>query len=357
MKYPNTLEEGKKWNYKFWEKEPMGKINEVCGKLSQIKFDLIEPIVDEFQWITENVNEVKISKFLTRNYSKKTKKIFTDKFIKWLHSFGNYICMLRDDIIFGYCFYTKSSIQIEDVINKSIDVKFFCLDETIRNNGLIEKMIIHLKWINKEYNIGTFESQMYIPHPLTTTTSYLKFLKLNDVAKKVLEKNDKLKVNEVKKVDIPKDRICVKVDKTNLDIVYKIYLEYMDKFLVHDIIEKEMFEKIILNDFVKAYCIKKGDEIIDFFCFYKYKMYFGSEKMKIGKMLFYSCVNDTIYYVIKCAIGMMSECDIVEINSLMDSEIALVDFGFNGKLMNYNLYIYGWKCGEYQNNSVCRWIL
>lgn len=354
MKYPKTLEDSLNWNYKYWDRN-----KDFVGKLENENLNIIEPELKNYEWITKDINENKLSKFLTRHYISlnEPKRVFSENYLKWCHSFGEYVGIIKDDKIYGYIFYIKSSIQIEDVNKKSIDVKILCVDEEIRNKGFMIKLIEKVKCINKDYDLGTFESKMYIRHPISKITKFLKILKVNDITKNLVKVSNELKVVEPKKNEKPTDRTFVKIDESNIDKVYEIYKEYLDKFMFHDEIDKETFKKMLINNFVKSYCILKNGEIIDYFSYYRYSVYIKNNKLKIGKIWMYSCVNDTIYYVMKSIIGNIEKCDMIELCDIMDSEIAIVDYGFTGKLTDFYTYLYGWRTCGYENKTIYKMII
>lgn len=382
MNIPKTLEEAKQWKSTFWNEQPVMKIDMSGGLLEKIEYNDDELILDDclskeknsyslpknsdklvldssYSW-TKDVDEGRIGNFLTRNYN--TKRKYSSDFIKWCHKFGEYICLLRDSMIIGYVFYIKNDIQIEDKVKKTIDVQMLCVDNSYRKKGFMRKMIDNVKSMNLDYDIGIFSSEMYLGFPIISVSNYFKFLNVDKKFKKILKNIDKFKRPEkISVINIGTDVSFEKIDATNIGRVYKLYNRYMEQFFVHDIISLELFKKMLIeSSVVCGYCVKNTkNKIIDFFIYLKYSMDIGNDDIKMGKVLMYTLNKCNIYNMVKYMMKVMTDnsLDAIEIANTMETNIALIDFEFNGKVNDINIYLYGWRCHDFPVNSISKLLL
>src|SRR5438128_661740 len=99
--YPKNLDIALKWDYKFWNSQPVPKLNDKIFKDGQIDENIIYnnpeiafTLPNEFEWKNYDMNNkehrVEISDFLEKNYSDEMENEFrlyySSKFLEWLYS-------------------------------------------------------------------------------------------------------------------------------------------------------------------------------------------------------------------------------------------------------------------------------
>jgi len=349
---PKNKEESNKWEYQFWNTQPINNVNTKQNTFIIDEFDYPEHIKlpDEYEW-KDTFNVTKFFNFLNVNY---VERIFDVDYLNWFSTFGKCLYVSFNDEIIGLILYIISGCQIDEyIMTKHIDVQLICIDKNFRGRGLFNVLVKELitRYKAFDWNLGTFYSNVYIPNPIIKTKCYYKLLNMTDDIKKYYGLKTDEKHNEIKKENITGTYIVKKSNEHH----YGSYLEYMNKFSFHPTYDKETFNKI----FRDTYEIKNENNEVDYFSVMSYNKKVKNEIIKVGRIINYTCNNIIPYTLMKLIINQLidEKYDIIEMINMLESDIFYVDFGMSISNEEYYMYTFNWSHITMKSNEFFKLIL
>ena len=397
-KYPNTIEEGKKYSYNFWKNKPVQKFDQMSVCSEQIEDDLQKRAVygnnesiklpESMKWIEIDMNDneslQKVIDFLKLYYVKnKFRSDYTSDFLRWVISSDGFMIAIVDKLSNSICGTIGASIKhitVFDKTEKFGNVNFLCAHPMYRKKKIAFTLIDEAvrRIVKRGVNRGCFTTERCVPTPITVMRYYhrpINYLKLQKYGFCDAGGNPEIvhKKFEVKN-EFPLN--CNKMNNTHIKECYKLYRLFISRFNVYCEYSEEEFENMLIdNKFVKSYVVVENDKVVDFMSYYvlPYSIENVDEQINCAYLFLHSCNKITggdmvekMFQILK-----INEMDLLHVtDTMLMSDVLLTkelknaqnsdaddyDNVFehkflkgNGKL-HFNLF--NWKCPEIKPRQI-----
>lgn len=386
--YPKNQESALKWNYKFWNTQPVMKLKEIVSLDGPI---LTQEIInsdektaallpDEFQWVSynmSNMNDINtVSSFLDKHYVEDVNGMFrlhySPEFIEWMYkdsiNLGVGITVKKNGLLVGFICGKVTKMQVNKNKLDMVEVNLLCIHPKLREKRLVPVLINELtrQFQQKGYIYANYTAGNYLPTPIFTTTYYHRALNIKtliDTEFTTLDKNTNV-TNVKKALKLPEKFIIKnfrKMEDTHLDECFDLYNKYMEKYNYHHIFTKEEFKHIFFNNkFVTCYVVLDDDEnVLDFISYYIMRsrvLQNNSKHEFLNKavLFYYTCLNETPYRLIKdiLIVARNNNIDVFDALELMENQYILKELGFDEGNGMLHYYLYNWKTKPFKNTQV-----
>jgi len=375
--FPTNKNDALKRNYKFWNTQPVPKLNE-----SIEKNEIIEPnlVIDQLALPTDYLYFVeydynsdhdllKISNFLDKYYVEDDDGDFrlhySTNFLKWaLQKEGTILLaieMKETELLVGFisAILSKNKIYITELEMAEID--FLCIHPKLRDKRLAPIMIKELSrrvMSKHNINVAIYTAWKYLPTPFTTAQYYHRAINTDILVKTGFMSNN-IYSNIIS--NMPSNIIKMKKEHT-IDAL-KCLNKYFDNYMCHPIFSEEEFVHTFLDsDIVCSYVLLDSNyQVVDFASFYKlpYKIIKSNKFVHAAYLYYYSNNSDRLLFIINSMLiaakneGMdvLNALDIMENKKVFNS---LEFFLGTGKL---NYYLYNYRCVEMLPFQVAKLLL
>ncbi|AYV78241.1 MAG: N-myristoyltransferase [Edafosvirus sp.] len=382
-----TLEEANKKQYKFWNTQPVVKLNEFIvkdGPVVQIEQNNIPQeeykISDNYRWEVLDLNNEddldKITKFIQKNYieneSSKFRLFYTKEFIKWAISNQSYCLgasVIANGRLGGFISARITNLQVNDNIIKAGEVNFLCVHPELRAKGMAPLLI---KELNRRLNLqniyqGYYTAERYVPKPFASMKylhrplNYKKLLDLEFIAE-----DKKAKIKNILTFYAVNDKMeskFVKMEREHMVDAHKILTEYMEKYNFHHIYTYEEFEHCFQNsDIMKSYVVIEDNKVVDFASYYKLQSLVIDENLKqkhkfinAAYLYMYTSQQTTSFSIIKNLLiaAKLEGLDVFNATNIMENENILHELKFQEGTGVLHHYLYNWKCADMKPSQIC----
>lgn len=400
MNYPKNLESASKWNYKFWNTQPVTKFKDIVSidgpitNPSQLNKENTQDIQDtqepfklpeEFQWVNLNMStetdRTNVANFLDKYYVEDANHMFklhyTSEFIDWMYNDSNHIglgiTVKKNNLLVAFVCGKVVKMQVNKNKLDMVEVNFLCIHPKLRNKRLVPVLIKELtrQFNLKGYFYGSYTAGNYLPTPIFSTTYHhrpINIKKLMETGFTTLDKDTNMK-NVKRALKLPESFIIknfVKMESSHLDECFNLYNKYMEKYNHHHIFTKEEFSNIFLgNKIVTCYVVLDDDNnVLDFISYYvMYSRVLNTpnttdntkhEFIKKAVLFYYTCLNETCYRLIKdiLIVARNNNIDVVDAMDLMENQYILKELGFEQGNGTLHYYLYNWKIKQLKNSQV-----
>ena len=386
MKHPKNKDSALKWDYKFWNTQPVLKLNEMSSndgtiehpkEVSAIKQDPYT-LPNEFEWFKYDLNDIDncntIAEFLDKYYVEDSDGEFRlhydPEFIEWMYKNSNHIALgvklKSNGTLIGFICGKIVKTQVNKNKLDMIEVNLLCIHPRLRNKRLAPVLI---KELTRQYNLlgyskGLYTAGNYLPTPTLTSKYYHKAINvqtLYDTGFIKLDPTTQLKT--VKKVHEMPKRVSNKnfkrgeLDK-HLDGMYDVFNEYMKKYNLHPLFTKNEFEYIFFgNKFVVCYVIEdESGNVSDFISYYTMQSRVLKQNAKhkfINKayLYYYTSLNENPYSLIKniLIVSQQNDIDVFNATDIMENDVVLSELGFESGTGILHYYLYNWQIKPLKN--------
>ena len=385
-KYPNSLEQAKKWNHNFWNTQPIVKLNENTQLNNIINdeqlFDETPILPNGYKWSNfdtlsnDNINN--ILDFINNNYHDATNNFtpyYSYDFLKWylLNPNGKYFCAAVEVVQTGAVVGFICAVLKQNKLNKHsmtlAEVNFLCVHHKMRSKNLVPLLIKELgrKIQTNDIKNAIFATSNYITTPLSTVSKYSRSLDIN-----MLLDTGYTKINgNVSKTDMisslklpknPTNKNFVKLQDEHVDEALLCLNNYLSKYNCYEVFDKSMFEHTFLNNrFVTCYVLIEDDKVIDMisYCEKTLRVKSTDKYIKDGYLYYYSSNTETPYRLISDILIVAKNNGVHVFNAydMMENNNTLFDLQFTKMNNNINYYIYNWTYSEIKPNQLAKIIL
>lgn len=384
--YPNNLKGALKRDYKYWNNQPVKKLNEIVSIDGIVNDKLLESVNDNklelpdgFKWVDLDVrnkeNSEKVSNFLIDNYLEdkdgEFSLYYSSEFLEWALITPNYDPELMlgvetdSGILIGFISGIFNEIQLNQHKLKVAEINFLCVHKKMRNKRLTPKLIdeitrrIKLKGVDK----AIYTAVNYLPSPFSTVRFYHRALNID----KLLETNftsfdknanlDNIKLS-LNLPDNPRSKNFVKLEEKYFDQTFNLLNKYLERYQCHPIFTKNEFIHKFNNKFVTAYVLlDDNDNVLDFISYYKLpsKVIKSKNKfIKTGYLYYYTSDIETVYRLLGdiLIIAKNEGMDVFNALNIMEHGKILNDLKFQEGTGKLHYYMYNWKCQNISSSSV-----
>jgi len=375
MNYPKNQETALKWQYKFWDTQPMTKLKDIVTHDGMIDLNIdIEQISKEsntcpenFAWENLDINNKdqlkKVSYFLDKFFmvdsSNNFKGNYSPELLEWLYNKSEYIgislIVKKTGLVVGFIIGKVVNMQVNKNKLELIETNFLCVHPKIRTKGVVSMLIQELRrqFNLKNYFCGLFVDIEYLPTPICSITRYNRAINVDNLIETEYMKLDSnINADEVKKALRLPEKISSnfkKMEESHLEQVYELFNEYMDKYSFHPIFTLEEFEHIFLNNkFVTTYVYEDTyGFVLDFISYYNTEatVFKNNKIIKKGTLFYYTCINETQYKLIQDILNVAKNngIDVFNAMEIMENQYTLRELGFEEGSSNLHYYLYNWK--------------
>jgi len=380
LTYPKNIDDAKKWDYKFWNKQDVLKINDkeksfIDGPINNDNnvVEIPTKLPNEYEWVLLNINNATdlnaITSFINKNYSDDLehgyKRHYTKEFIKWYYGSNVHKCLgvkLKNDnlLLVGLICGKVIKMQLNKNIMDMIESNFLCIHTKLRQKRLTTVLITELIRLFKmdKFSCGCYASNTYLPTPIISANNFerainLKLLLSTGLVK--LEKDANLQ-NIEKFHHIPNEttnKNMKKMELIHLDRCYDLFNTYMDKYNYHPIFTKEEFQYIFINNkFVSSYVVcNEDDNVLDFVSYYITQLKNDKNHcIRTGNLYYYTSINETPYRLVKdlLVIAKKNNIDKFTMSDTMENEYITKELLFEQQKTIHH-YLYNWKIKPIKN--------
>ncbi|CAH6421324.1 Myristoyl-CoA:protein N-myristoyltransferase [uncultured virus] len=393
--FPKTYEEAKNNEFKFWNTQPVPKINEIIsGSEGPIDFDKTSEkassenfaLPDDFEWINidmkNDVDSQKVSDFLNYNYLEDKNGNFrlhySKDFLKWFIIGPNYqndLCIgvqvKKSKILVGFIAGILTNLQLNQNEIKLAEIDFLCVHPKLRGKRL---SVVLIKEISrriqlKDYSHAIYTSERYLPKPFSESQFYHRalnitplvetgFLTLNDINIRKVKKSLQLPI-------IPLNKNFVEIQPKYMEGAFNCLINYLQKFNCYPKFSMAEFEHTFLNkNFVTCYVlIDNNDKVLDMISYYILPTKVANNKkyefIKAAYLFYYSSINETTYRLIKdiMIIAKNKGMDVFNALDIMENSPILKELNFELGTGKLHYYFYNWKCHTLKNHQLAKILL
>jgi len=378
MDYPKTREDAEKRIYKFWDTQPVPKLNEIITIDSKIEEtinqnDVPLSLLENFEWCVLNLNDdndlTTMTMFLDKFYVEDNKNEFrlhyTNDLLSWMYKDSTNIalCVKTNNVLVA----TICGKVIKTQVNKNkidmIEVNLLCVHPKLRNKRLAPVLIQELnrRFSLLGYSTGIYTASTYLPTPILTAKYYHKILNaevLYDTGFVRADKNTSLKnIKKAHKLPSTTQPFFKKMQLSHIDQMYNLFNTYMEKYNLHPLYTKEEFATLFTNKLVTCYVLENDNsEVIDFVSYYtmESRVLKNNEKHKFIKkayLYYYTSLNETSYNLIKnlLIVARNHNMDVFTAMDIMENHSTLQDLGFDQGTGSSHYYLYNWKIKPLKN--------
>lgn len=373
IKFPKNETESNLYDYKFWPSQPllnneneMNESNFIYEKLDKVCIEKIDHLELSNLQLSNNTMANDILKLINENNGKDFNIIYNTEHLNLLLGSDNIIIGLKfKDKLIGVIFGSIKDYCLCDKNVKIGVVKFLYINKLYHGKRYSEYLINGFKneLIDKNIYYCLFTSNRYIPVPISKIDKYyrpLNYKKLCNTQfcttkdKKIFSYN-----KEKYKLDQDISHLIVNINENNVDNIFNIYLEYMEKFYLYEHFSLNKLKEIIKNKHVSVYgLLNKDNIIVDFFMYFNAKARHNNIDISYADLLFYT--NVSVEYTPNKILNIISKVahdeknDMLILNNNLESNNVLeeVDSYYSKLNMANYIYLYNWKTPKMNLNQI-----
>jgi glycylpeptide N-tetradecanoyltransferase len=391
--YPKTKEQAQKREFKFWNQQPVPKLDEKRPLVNIIDADIKtrfsgsqKQMFRPYVWTVFDLSNDKeideVCDFLNKNYLSDTKDHFrlhyTKEYIRWSLGPNSRMIGIRAHDVNGPIGGTiASSTRKYQIFNKEMmvnDINYLCVHPKLRHRQLAEMLIEEITRLSLQDGtiVGSFTTQRYVPTPVCRIEFYHRPLNYNKLHKTnfiKLSNNETLEQSTSRfEIRYQHKHKVVKMDICHMKDVYDLLSTYQDKYNYYQIYSFEEFQHFFSNsDIVSSFVILDDNgDILDFYSYYRLPYYVkeSDSNKKIPKFInavymhMYTSLNVTQLTIFKSAMLCAYEQgnDVFNSTDVMENGDILFDnfskFCKGSGYLYYNFY--NLACPDLSPKQICR---
>ena len=250
------------------------KLREKYGKNEETK------LPPGYEWRVINVQSddlALVTEFLNQNFREIYVMNITVERIRWeTMGRGFFVCITKDNDISGCLGITERQVQINSTSQRTGEAIYLCSSTELRETGITKVLINETirQAVLAGYEVGSFCDSIIVPSPVATVRYYTRPLNY-----KHLKANEFVGIGEVED-DVAHDRIKIKLraprsiylaekSAENVELVHRLYSEYMNAFNLHHPLTIEEVENYFFDDrYVKTIFYEDDNgKVVDFLCY------------------------------------------------------------------------------------------
>lgn len=385
-KHPKSLSEAKLKEYKFWNTQPVPKLDEIIMKDGIIdNFDNIDDkqitLPTEYTWRLLNVNDKmelnKLSEFINKNYVSNESGSFSLyynlDFLNWALNREKIICLCvvvkSTEQIVGCITGLPVNIKINNTELETIECNFLCVHKKLRNKKLTTVLIREIsrqfKLLN--YKTAIYTSGVYLPKPFVSTKYYHRPLNLNLLIETgFIKPMGDISINDIKRSyklpDTFKNKNFIELEERYLEETYDLFNQYNRKYNIYPIWTFEEFKLTMYNNKIVTTYILLDDNnrVLDFISYYSLPSKVNNnEKYKFIKtayLYYYTSINETIYRLLSdiLIVAKNRQFDVFNALDVMENRDILRELRFDEGTGTLNYYFYNYRTVDMNPNQVCK---
>ena len=190
----SPIKENIKQEYKFWDTQPMPKMNEIISREGEIVSSLNDldnsiqaKLPDGFEWDLLNLRDstvrTEVAKFLEIFYNNdlQFQQQFTNEFLDWLLINEKYVPEMSvgvrissNKVLIGFICGKVVKLQLNSKIVDTVETSMLCVHPKLRQKRLTPVLIKELcRQVEKlGYKQGVFKSDKLVPSPMVKVNYY-----------------------------------------------------------------------------------------------------------------------------------------------------------------------------------------
>lgn len=314
-----TYTEAQQRESKYWRRKPVQKMDEkvyvseqICSKETLMKkYNNMGALPIGYEWDKVDVNDQEkmeqISTFLTLHYKRGTNSSYVVKYdpnmLKWeMNNNGSFLVIREENKnIVGLIGITQRTVQVCKDVMTIVEPMYLCCDEKYKKTGIANILMDEATRQSLMVGIdkGVFCTNYIVSKPIVTFRQYARSINY-----KKLKENDFVEIAGVNDDDVHnqlrinlnpnKKYVYAEKNETNIDIVHKLYTQFMGSFNIHIVMDKSEIENYFFDArYCKTYFVLNDDaEPVDFIAYNFYEIYNTKKTdnniMKMANILMYS---------------------------------------------------------------------
>ncbi|KAL1500858.1 hypothetical protein ABEB36_006282 [Hypothenemus hampei] len=390
QKPAKTPEEALKKTYRFWNTQPVPKMDEKITVNEAIEPDRnvnnirAKPysLPDGFKWDTLNLDNptvlTELYTLLNENYVEDDDCMFRfdyqPEFLKWALQPPGWreewhcgVRVVKSGRLVGFISAVPATLNIYDKQQHMVEINFLCVHKKLRSKRVAPVLISE---ITRRVNLtGIFQAVytagIVIPKPVSTCTYWHRSLnpkKLIEVKFSHLSRNMTMQrtLKLYKLPDAPKTPGFRKMKLEDVDETHVLLNEYLQRFDLAPYFTKEDFVHWFLprTNIIDSFVVETDGKITDFVSYYMLPssvMHHPVHKSLKAAYSFYNVSGNTPWIeLMQDALISAKQLnfDVFNALDLMDNSKFLepLKFGIGDGKLQY--YLYNWKCPSMSSNQV-----
>lgn len=381
MIHPKNKDDALKWNYKFWNNQPVSKLNEIVTRDSRINTEINinqVPFVlpNEFEWIKPTIDELVtfLDKYYAEDSDGEFRLHYSTNLLDFMYS-GDHIFLgvkiKTNNLLVASICGKITKMQVNRNLLDLIEVNLLCIHPKLRSKRLTPVLIQEL---SRQFNLighsdAIYTSSNYLPTPFMSSKYYHKIINakvLYDTKFIKLDKNTKIK-NVKKTHQLPEkfqNKNFKKIEPRHLDQMFDLFNLYMEKYNLHPIFTKDEFKEKFSNKLITCYVLESDEgDVLDFVSYYlmQSRVLKSCEKHEFIRracLYYYTSVNATPFSLISDLLIVAKNNDIHVFDALdiMENANVISELGFDEGTGFLHYYLYNWKVKPLKNIQ-CSWVM
>ncbi len=410
-----TYTEAKTHESKYWKKKPVQKLDEkvyvsqqICQKevLTKKYNNACSVLPCGYVWGNIELNDQDkmehVSTFLTLHYKRGTDSSYIVKYnpdmLRWeMNSNGSLpkghfvtVCEKETKNIVGLIGIVYRTAQLCSDVVTITEPMYLCCDEKYKKTGIANILMDEATKCSLSNGIdkGLFCTNYIVSKPIATLRQYARSINY-----KKLKENDFVEIAGVNDDDVHnklrinlnpnKKYLYAEDNEANIDIVHRLYTQFMESFNIHVVMNKQEIKNYFFNNnFVKTYFVLNDNlDPVDFIAYNFYEIY-NTKKledniMKMANILMYTSNevrSDLLFINIlkQLAADKMHNVfitDMMHSNEFIlssvknadydtddEEENAVYDFSISKTGKKYFINLFNWKMEDLSQNMVS-WLI
>ncbi|XP_039270658.2 glycylpeptide N-tetradecanoyltransferase 2-like [Styela clava] len=382
-------EESARQKWKFWNTQPVPKLDEKVEEVGKIEADKDKIKEDSytlpagFEWDTldlKNSAQLKeVYELLTENYVEDEDNMFrfdySAGFLQWaLQPPGHFkewhcgVRVVKNKKLVGFISGVPSKIKVYEQVENMVEINFLCVHKKLRAKRVAPVLI---KEITRRVNLrGVFQAVytagIVLPKPIATCRYYHRSLnpkKLVDVQFSHIGRNQTMQ-RLIKLMRLPTDtqtKGLREMRKKDVAQCHTLYLDFVKKFNLTQLFTLEEFEHFFLPrpGIVQSYVVENAEgkltDMSSFFSLPSSIMSHPDHSTLNAAYSFYTVHTETnITQLMKdmLIIAKQQGYDVFNALDLMDNRQFLKELKFGMGDGNLNYYLFNYKCPVIESEKV-----
>lgn len=341
---------------KYWKNKPIVMFGDRPRNVfEQIKSDneikekckSFTTLPDGYTWGKIDVSDPELNKvcdFLNKHYCRGSESEYIVSYdqdrLRWELYNGYFLTVLNQtgDII-GTVGYSFKTVQLGDSKHTITEPMYLCCLKQYRGTGIAKVLIDEVIRQSASYGVtkGVFNTNRVVTKPMATIRQYsrpLNYKKLREHDFVEVHGVDDDMIHNKLKINLKPDKRYVVAEKTdeNIDIVHKLYNEYMSTFTVHNVLSRdEIIHYFFDGRYVKTLLVTDQDKVVDFITYYFYDIVDTNKTesdniIKASNILMYSSNSTRVDLLFINALKQISydKIHIVYINDVMHNNDVIL---------------------------------
>lgn len=365
---PTEKNQATTYNYKYWNKQPVPKINEIITKNEIINNNYTNipttptKLPNNYTWCEINIidNNKDVSNFLSKYYSEDVDSKFMPQFSgEYLKSFINpfnniSLGLKHDDELIGFIMTNFVNMKIHNKVERFAETNYLCVHPKYRKKNIPELLITEIT--RKSHMLGVhcgfFTGTRYLPKPFCTTQHFARPINVKYLIDNgYMPMKPGSSVKDIKKILYLSDEVYnenfVEMKEEHISHACNIVNKFHEKYSCSRYFSLDEFKHHFYdNKYVVSYVLIQNNEVVDLCSYYKsmLKVKENNKLINVANLYYFTSNKETPFRLVKdmLTVAKIKGADLMVSQNIMNADKILDILLFEKGAGNLYYYFYNW---------------